>query len=526
MVEKRYADTVLVNARVLTMDPGNPEAWFVAVKGDKIIGVGDAEGARQFKGPHTRQVDCQGTALLPGFNDAHCHLLALASSLRGVDCRPDMAGSIPHVIKAISRQAESSPPGEWIRAFGYDEFYLVEKRHPTRWDLDLAAPFHPVRLDHRTGHASVLNSIALDLLHISRDTADPVDGVVGRDEATGEPTGVLFEMGDYIARATRASRTCTEGNRMDEDRILEGLRRVDRLLLSKGITSIQDASPGNDLDRWQTFHKLTGEGVLRPRVTMMAGASHLQSFLDAGLIPGSGDEGLRLGAVKLMLTLTTGSLRPHREELEHLVLSAHGNGYQMAIHAVEHEVVEAAVDVLIKAQTVLRSPDTRHRIEHCFECPPGLVEKLQRSRTLVVTQPSFIYHNGQKYLSEVEVGLLPHLYPVGALMEAGIIVAAGSDAPVTQPDPILGIYSAVTRKTRHGSTVSLPQAITVGEALKMHTINGAHASFEEGKKGSVRAGKLADLVVLDRDLNALEPEGIKEAKVVMTMVGAEVVWQR
>ena len=396
MVEKRYADTVLVNARVLTMDPGNPEAWFVAVKGDKIIGVGDAEGARQFKGPHTRQVDCQGTALLPGFNDAHCHLLALASSLRGVDCRPDMAGSIPHVIKAISRQAESSPPGEWIRAFGYDEFYLVEKRHPTRWDLDLAAPFHPVRLDHRTGHASVLNSIALDLLHISRDTADPVDGVVGRDEATGEPTGVLFEMGDYLARATRASRTCTEGNRMDEDRILEGLRRVDRLLLSKGITSIQDASPGNDLDRWQTFHKLTEEGVLRPRVTMMAGASHLQSFLDAGLIPGSGDEGLRLGAIKLMLTLTTGSLRPHREELEHLVLSAHGNGYQMAIHAVEHEVVEAAVDVLIKAQTVLRSPDTRHRIEHCFECPPGLVGKLQRSRTLVVTQPSFIYHNGQK----------------------------------------------------------------------------------------------------------------------------------
>ena len=181
MVEKQYADTVLLNARVLTMEPGNPEAWFVAVKGDKIIGAGDAEDARQFKGPHTREVDCQGMALIPGFNDAHCHLLALASSLRGVDCRPDKVRSIPHVVKAISRHAGSSQQGEWIRAFGYDEFYLVEKRHPTRRDLDVAAPFHPVRLDHRTGHAAVLNSIALDLLRISRDTADPIDGVIERD---------------------------------------------------------------------------------------------------------------------------------------------------------------------------------------------------------------------------------------------------------------------------------------------------------------------------------------------------------
>ena len=525
MVEKQYADTVLLNARVLTMEPANPEAWFVAVKGDKIIGAGDAEDARQFKGPHTREVDCQGMALIPGFNDAHCHLLALASSLRGVDCRPDKVRSIPHVVKAISRHAGSSQQGEWIRAFGYDEFYLVEKRHPTRRDLDVAAPFHPVRLDHRTGHAAVLNSIALDLLRISRDTADPIDGVIERDAATGEPTGVLFEMGDYIGRAVRAHRTYPEGNRIDGDAFLEGIRRVDRLLLSKGITSVQDAGPGNDYDRWQTLHKLTEEGALRPRVTMMAGASHLQSFLDAGLIPGSGDDGLRLGAVKIMLTLTTGLLRPHREELEHLVLMAHGRGYQLAIHAVEQEAVEAAVDVLVKAQTVLPSPDTRHRIEHCSECPPGLVEKLKNSRALVVTQPSFIYHNGQKYLSEVEEGLQPDLYPVWALMEAGIPVAACSDAPVTQPDPILGIYSAVTRKTRDGSTVSLPQSITVGDALKMHTINGAHASFEEGKKGSIAAGKLADLALLDGDPTALELEAIKEIEVMMTMVGGEVVWQ-
>ena len=526
MAQHEYADLVLENVRALTMDPARPVAAFVAVRGNKIVAVGTAEEVRTFKGRCTNVVDCQGMTLLPGFNDAHCHLMALASSLRGVDCGPDRVGSISQIVEVVCSKAELSPPGQWIRAFGYDEFYLTEKRHPNRWDLDSASPDNPVRLDHRTGHASVLNSAGLALIGITVDTPDPADGVIDRDEATGAPTGLLLEMGDYIGRAVRGSRSRAADSPGEDGAFLEGVRIADRLLLSRGITSIQDAGPSNDLGRWLKFRKLKDEGLLTPRVTMMAGASHLPSFLEAGVTPGSGDGELGLGAVKIMLTLTTGSLQPHREELERLVLAAHGNGCQLAFHAVEKEASALVADILLKARTTAPRPDSRHRIEHCAECPPHVLEKLRRAGAMVVTQPSFLYHNGAKYLSEVEEGLLPHLYPVGALVAAGIPVAAGSDAPVTQPDPILASYSAVTRRTKDGRQLSPSQAIPLGEALKMHTLNGAYATFEEDRKGSIAVGKLADMVLVDGELEAIDPEGIKETEVVMTMVGGEIMWQR
>ena len=560
----KKADVILSNARVLTFSsdaqdrpqgrqslpgtvPGIKDvesrgSWYVAVKGDKIIGVGDASEAPGFKGPGTREIDCQGMTLGPGFNDAHCHLMALASSLSGVDCSPDVARSIDQILEAIRRRAEFTPASPdvevrstgmgrtfrgtpcgqdgtgWIRAFGYDEFYLSDQRHPSRWDLDRAAPFHPVRLDHRTGHASVLNSRALDLLQISRDTPDPPNGIIERDAASGEPTGLLYEMGDYIKKGTGTTR--------DAAALLERIGRANALLLSKGITSIHDASPGNDLQRWQAFHRLKEGGHLTTRVTMMAGASHLQPLLDLGLTPGVGDEHLKVGAVKLMISLITGSLRPSREELEETVLRTHRRGFQLSFHAVEEEAVLAAAESLIEAEAALPGAELRHRIEHCSEATPHVLTKLKRSRAVVVTQPSFIYHNGEKYLSLVEERLLPHLYPLASLLEAGIPVAAGSDAPVTSPDPILSIYSAVTRKTKAASALSPRQAIPVGQAIKMHSIGGAYASFEEKRKGSITVGKLADLVLLDRDPTATEPEGIKEIKVMMTMVGGEVAWQR
>ena len=518
MAWERHADVLLCNARVVTMRQYGPSsAWFVAVNGGTISGVGDAEEAARYKGPHTREVDCQGMTLIPGFNDAHCHLMAFASSLLGVDCRPESAGSITQVVEAIGRRANRTRTGNWIRAYGYDEFFLAEKRHPTRWELDGAAPHHPVRLDHRTGHASVLNSRALELLNISWDTPDPVDGIIEREETGGEPTGVLYEMGGLI-RARMVSH-------LDEEELTERVRTVNDLLLSRGITSVQDAGAGNDLRRWQTFRKLKDGGHLRPRVSMMVGAQHAKSFFDAGLGPDSGDDDLKLGAVKFMLSLATGTLHPIREELQHMVSWAHEKGFQLAFHAVEHEAVEAATDSILNALVALPRPYARHRIEHCSECPAPVLKVLKASGALVVTQPRFIYDNGEKYLAMVDEGLLPDLYPLGSLTNAGVLLAAGSDAPVSYPDPLLGIYSAVTRRTRDGSALSPSQAITADAALKMHTANGAYASFDERVKGSIEVGKLADLVLLDGDPRAVEPEAIKEISVAMTMVGGDVVWE-
>ena len=452
MTAQRHADIILANARILTLDTQRPRASCLAVKDGEIAGVGDAEILRAFRGPGTGEMDCQGHTLAPGFNDAHCHLMALASSLRGVDCRPDKAKTVAHIIDAIRRRAENVPTGKWIRAFGYDESYFDGNnagRHPTRWDLDRAAPHHPVRLDHRTGHASALNSRALELLGITADTPDPVDGVIERDEATGEPTGVLYEMGGYISGRMATHRN--QGDLWDGlwNRMRDGIDRANRLLLSRGITSVQDASPGNDYPRWRAFHKLKEEGLLIPRTTVMAGASHLQSFLDAVQDAGLPDAGpasrwasgweygpdwgydtLRLGAVKLMLGLTTGALQPDREELHRIVGEVHDMGFQLAIHAVEEEAIEAAVSALAGAQAASPRPrglksarhkparhrpsrhrPTRHRIEHCSECPPSIVEKLKAVGALVVTNPGFIYHNGEKYRSLVEGRLLPPPVP-------------------------------------------------------------------------------------------------------------------
>ena len=225
-------------------------------------------GGRTSEVPVPGGIDCAGMTLAPGFVDAHCHLLALASSLRAVDCRAEAAGSVAHIVDLLRVRARANAPGQWVRGSGYDEFYLADRRHPTRLDLDRATTGHPVRLDHRTGHASVLNSRGLDALGIRRDTPDPPRGIVERDE-TGEPTGVLFEMSEYLRLGARSE----AGGVSEDAAFLDGIRQADRVLRSRGVTSVHDASPGNDLARWQAVAELKCGGYLAPRIMMMAGAA-------------------------------------------------------------------------------------------------------------------------------------------------------------------------------------------------------------------------------------------------------------
>ena len=191
-------DTVLTNARVLTMSPAGPRAEAVAIAGDRIVWVGSSDDAKSFVRSGTRVVDCAGGTLLPGFHDAHIHLLAYAAALDSVDCSPNKVSSIAELKTAIRIRATNTSEGNWIRATGYDEISLSEARHPTRWDLDDAAPSHPVRLDHRSGHGCVLNSAALALVGIHDSTDEPPGATIVRDLNTGQPSGLLLEMSDYL----------------------------------------------------------------------------------------------------------------------------------------------------------------------------------------------------------------------------------------------------------------------------------------------------------------------------------------
>ena len=516
---------LLVNARVLPLEPGQPRAEAVAVRGDTIVAAGGRAEAARLAGPDAKVIDCRGMCLVPGFIDAHCHLFATASSLQGLACGPDEVANIRELQAAIRQRAVTKPQGGWIRGFGYDDLALEEERHPNRWDLDQAAPENPVRLDHRSGHAAALNSLALQLAGIHRDTPDPVDGVIERAADSGEPTGLLLEMGPFLRQRL--------GRLRDERNADEGIARLGRLLLSYGITSVHDAGVNNSPDRWDAMANLQASGLLPCRVTMMAGAGHLAEFLSEGRRWGSGDPCLRLGHVKIMLSLTTGAMQPDVAELGRIVGEAHRAGFPAAVHAVEEEAVAAAVQVFTESRSISGHLPARDRIEHCAECPPELAAQVGRSGAMVVTQPGFIFRHGHRYRHRVDPNLLDGLYPVSSLHRSGATVAFGSDAPVIDPNPWPAIYSAVTGLCGDGRTMlgedgapARPSnGVSVETALGMYTIAGAYAEGTQDLKGSIRPGKLADLALLDQDPIAADPASLKDVRPVMTIVGGRVAWE-
>ena len=511
----KTSDIILKNANVITMDAGQPSAEAVAVSVEKIILVGENTEVERAIGPGTRIIDCGGRTVVPGFNDAHLHLFSLMKKLISVDLSPEAVSSIEDIKRAIRLKAGNTPSGDWISGTDYNEFYLEEKRFPTCRDIDEVAPNHPVILSHRSLHACVLNSLALKIAGIGMETEEPPGATIERDPTSGEPNGVLYEMlGDIRGRVVPAM----TGAELDE---AAGL--VNALFLSNGITSFQEATYRNNPDRWQTVSNLKETGKLHSRIYMMAGAGFWQQFQEAGLVPGSGDNRLRPGAVKVMVTRTSGKFNPAPEELKRLALDIHRAGFQMAFHAEEEDVIEAVIDTLEYVNDILPVAESRHRIEHCAECTPRLLQRFPKLGVVIVNQPPFIYYSGERYLATVAPDILPWIYRIRSPLESGLVVAGSSDAPVVPLNPLAGIYSAVTRKTKSGQNFQPEEAVSPLQALAMYTVNAAYASFEENIKGSFTPGKLADMVILSDDPTKVPPEQIKDIKVEMTIIGGEVV---
>jgi predicted amidohydrolase YtcJ len=512
------ADLILFNANVITMDPLYPKAEGILIKNGNILSAITNDALKKWDRMKATTIDCKGKTVLPGFIDAHCHLHAFAESHITLNLDPHHnIRSISDIQTKIRELSQKLPQRTWIRGRGYNEFCLAEKRHPNRWDLDQVTSVHPIKLTHRTGHAHVLNSLALKVVGISNETPDPPDGLIERDLKTGEPTGLLHRMGDFLSRTIPP----LESHQLDQ-----GMRIANNELLSMGITSVQDASSYNGIEQWKMFHRWKEKGFLKPRVIMMLGTQSFFAHREQDFKTRLDKSQLCLGGVKIILDETTGRLHPKQSELNEMVLRIHQAGFQACLHAVQQNTVEAACSAIEYALKKSPKSDHRHRIEHCSVCPPSFAKKLASLGIMVVTQPSFIYYSGDRYLRTVPAEELKHLYPIRTLLKSGVKVAASSDCPIAPANPMTGIYAASSRETETGEVVLSEEKITTEEALRMYGENAARTTFDEGVKGSISPGKLADLVLLSDDPTKIPIDEIKEIKVEMTILNGEVVWEK
>ncbi|MFP6595179.1 MAG: amidohydrolase [Dehalococcoidia bacterium] len=504
-------NTILFNGNVLALDGRDAVATGVWIEDGHIKRVlsGHEGVVRGY-----RTVDLDGATVLPGFIDPHAHPLALGAALRAVDCSPVAVKSIAQIVGRIAEAAADSPEsfGGWIRARGYDELLLADRRHPTAADLDRAAPGRMVRLSHGSGHGDVLSSAALDAVGIHKDSTPPPGATIERDADTGKPTGVLFEMGGWLReRMPRPS----------SGALNDYAESSSSAIIAAGVTSITDAGRDNTVDRMRLYSGMVAAGRFLPRPTMM-------------LAPGiaypspEGVPGVRQGATKIAITFSGGEMHPDFEVLVEMISVAHRADHQIAVHAVEIEAIVMATEAFAAVGNRSQIAGRRHRIEHASDCPPEIAKMIASAGLSVVTQPGFIFERGDRYLSALsssEGGADPaHLYAIRSLLNAGTTVVGSSDAPFGPMSPLRGIQAAVTRISSSGQSIGFEQAVSIGEALRLYGPDAAWVDLQENEAGSIESGKRADFAVLERDPREVESTEISSISILATLIGGELVF--
>jgi predicted amidohydrolase YtcJ len=511
-------DLILINANIITFGNQTRKTQLVAIKDGNILAVKSNEAFTKLKDRKSKIIDCQGKTVLPGFLDSHIHIQAFAESFVSINLDSgNHVRSISDIQSRIRAQAKKLPTGTWIRCKGYNEFYLKKKQHPTRWELDRAAPHHPIKLTHRSGHAHVLNSLALNRVGISKQTPDPPGGLIDRDSQNGEPTGLLFEMREHLSKHIPP---------LEKNELERGIKKANHKLLSLGITSVQDASSYNNSPQWEKFLYWKKRGLLKPRIKIMLGADGLYTGQGKDFFNQKIENQLQMNGIKIILDQTAGDLIPSQDELNRMVLKIHAAGLQVAIHAIEESAVESACSAIEYALQKIPKADHRHRIEHCSVCSPGILKRIATLGIFVVTNPAFIYYHGDRYLATMSKRQRKYLYSIGSLLKEGIQVSAASDCPVAPANPLVGIYSAATRMTAAGKVISSGEKILPIDAFKLYTQYAALAGFEENKKGSITPGKLADLIILSDDPIRTPVNDLPELEVEMTIINGEIVWEK
>ena len=528
------ADLVFLNGTVVTVDAAQPRAEAVAVWRERIARVGSTAEVRDEIGPSTQVVDLDGRALLPGFVDAHAHPVWLGRMLSQIDVSPAAAPTLVGIQDAFRRAAATGRSDEWLLARGYDHFKLDIGRHPTRYELDAVTGPRPALLVRRCAHLAVANSAALELAEVGPTTVDPAGGQIVRDDR-GEPTGLLCESAIELVRQIMPAPTRGE--------LKDSILGAAHAFLSSGVCSAADANVRTS-DELAAYEELALADSLPVRMNlMMAFDDTFDALAELGLRTGFGDEWLRIGPVKLFQDGSGGggtaaTRDPYRgdpknhgitiysqPELNRRVADAVRAGFQVATHGIGDRAIEMILDAYEAALRAHPTSDARLRIEHCALCTPEILERMQRLGVAACFQPAFLYHLGDSYLANFTDEQVALAYPARAWLDVGVLAAASSDAPVVPCDPLTGLRAAVTRKTIGGDTVAPAQAVSTDEAIRMYTLEAARVSFEESLKGSVTVGKLADLVVLDRDPRTVPPDELDTLRVELTMVGGRIAYE-
>ena len=533
-----FADLVLKNGQVITVNPDDEIVSAVAVQGEKLCYVGTDEGAESFIGPETRVIDLQGRSVVPGFNDAHVHtgITGLTLNSMATDCSPERADSIDKIKDILREAAKSVPKGQLIRSFNYNHNYLKDGRHPTKWDLDEAVPDHPVLMTHASFHFSVANSLALKMAGINDETPDPDGGVFER--RNGELTGLAIDNAHGMLYGAFP---------FTEEEMRAGLKTVDRAFVENGITSAQDA--GANVNYIKALLDMGGAGELCARYYFMLfsffdNKRFINKLYDLGIHTGLGDHHVKMGPLKIMLdgssicgtvamkkpykgnANTTGTLTMEKDELNDYVLRAHQQGFQVACHAIGDKAIEWIIDAYERAQKLSPREDCRHRIEHCTFPEAEQIRRIAENKIVVNTIPECIYSSGDAYLRQYGERMR-YGYAQKAYINAGAVSAFSSDGPIAPINPMLGLYNACHRVTYAGVDVwREEEEVSLLQAIRMYTYNGAYLSFEENIKGSLEVGKLADMAVLSAPILDIPLEDVKTTKTDMTIIGGKICYQR
>jgi predicted amidohydrolase YtcJ len=509
---------VLLGGRVFTAGRRNLWAGAVAFDRSGILAVGSVEEVRRLT-PNAEQIDVGGRTIVPGFVDAHNHFLATGESLSSIDVRYPNVASCEDLVRAVHEVADSTPADTWIYAFGFD--HAKYDRTPTRWDLDRATTRHPVLVYHVSGHHALVNTAAMQARDVDEATPDPPGGELVRD-GDGRLTGLCLDAAMNLILPVVVDIGGHGPNFHTEaplDELVDAVDRAGAAFLAVGLTTVCDAQVSRrELDAYRAALTL---GRLRVRVVCMPLSHQLEEYHSIGLAGPFGDERLRVGAMKLYADGSliggtaafeapygedgelNGSLYWQPEELRELVVRAHNDGWQVGIHAQGDRAIGYALDA-IEAALTTDQREHRHRLEHAGYPTRAHIERMARLGVITVNQPRYLYDSGDEFLTRL--GQRAHgLQPLREELAAGIKVVLSSDSDVASYHPLEQIASAIERRTRAGAPIGPDQRLSLEEALLAYTIDAAFALKLENRIGSLERGKLADIAVIDGNLETTPP---------------------